>query len=271
MILLKIINSDEDAKEGLDRHFEEVETAKMEEIAPEIRDNESDVNISSRPVEDFDAVYADIPQKNAVFGRVLLEIIEEKGVPINYSSTSFFAMSKKNYLYSVLHEKNVSSPKTAVIADEKSSRNLENHLKGPLVARSFEGFNESETKKIDTVEEISGFTEGVEYGENFIIFQELSKGTKYRCLIAGDQMVSLEDTSDDWSIHKENLRYSNVPNDIKNLVKDAKRSLGTRSAEVLVRNQEVVDVNPNPDLDMYSKVSGKDVYKIIAECITEDE
>lgn len=271
MRILKIINSEKDTKEGLDRHFEEAETAQMEEVAPEIRDNQADVNINGETIDRFDAVYADIPQENAVFGRVLLEIIEEKGVTVNYSSTSFFAMSKKNYLYSVLHEKNVSCPKTAVIADEKSSRNLENHLKGPLIARRFEGFEESEAKKIDTVKEISGFTEGVEYGENFILFQEFSKGSKYRCLVAGDEIVSLEDNSENWNIGKENLRYSNAPKGIKDIVIDAKESLGTRTAEVLVRDQEVVDVNPNPDLDMYSKVSGKDIYKIIAESIKDGE
>lgn len=267
MKLLKI--TDDKDNEQLDQHFEEVETVSIEEVAPEVRENKSDVKINGRSVNQFDAVYANIPEKNAVFGRVLLEIIEEKGIPLNYSSTSFFAMSKKNYLYSVLHEKKVSAPKTAVIADEKSARNLENYLKGPLVARKFEGFEESEEKKIDTVEDISGFTEGVEYGEQFVLFQEFSKGSKYRCLIADNEVVSLEDNSEEWSIGKDNLRYSNIPSDIEELVIDAKNSLGFKTAEVLVRDEEVIDVNPNPDLDMYAEISGKDVYKIVAEAMKD--
>lgn len=275
MKLLKITSEDDkDEDDELDQHFDEVKTASIEEIAPEVRDNSSDVKIKGKPVEGFDAVYAEIPEKNAVFGRVLLEVIEEKGIPLNYSSTSFFAMSKKNYLYSVLHEKKVSAPKTAVVADEKSARNLENYLKGPLVARKFEHFEESERKKIDTVEDISGFTEGIEYGENFILFQEYSKGSKYRCLIAGEEVISLEDTSEQWDVGKDNLRYSNIPSDIEALVLDAKSSLGFRTAEVLVRDEEVVDVNPNPNLGLYAKISGKDVYKTVAEAMkegTEDE
>ncbi|QKQ97976.1 hypothetical protein GKQ38_00360 [Candidatus Nanohaloarchaea archaeon] len=270
MKLLKITD-EEDATQELNQHFEEVETASIEEVAPEVRDNNSDVKIGGAPVENFDAVYANIPEKNAVFGRVLLETIEEKGIPVNYSSTSFFAMSKKNYLYSVLHEKNVSAPKTAVVADEKSARNLENYLKGPLVARKFEGFELSEEKKIDTVEEIGGFTEGTEYGENVILFHEFSKGTKYRCLVAGEEVVSLEDTSEDWEIGEDNLRYSNIPNSIEDLVLDAKKSLGTQTAEVLIRDEQVIDVNPNPDLDTYAEISGKDVYKIIADTIKQGE
>jgi glutathione synthase/RimK-type ligase-like ATP-grasp enzyme len=264
MKLLKI--TDREIPE-LDRHFEDVEKVSIEEVAPEVIDNEPYIRVKDIPIKQYDAVYANIPEKNAVFGRVLLEVIEEKGIPVNYSSTSFFAMSKKNYLYSVLHDKNVLSPKTAVIGDEKSARNLENHLKGPLVARKFEGFEESERKKIDTVEDIGGFTEGIEYGENFILFQEFSNGDKYRCLVAGENLVSLEDSSDSWAVGKESLRYSNIPNDIEDLVIKAKRSLGTRTAEVLVRDEEIIDVNPNPDLDIYADISGKDVYKMVAEAM----
>lgn len=269
MRLLKITDGQRNL-EKLDEYFEEVVSEDLEKIAPSIVGKKIDVAINSESLTNFDAVFVEIPVENAVFGRVMLEVMEERGVPVNYSSTSFFAMAKKNYLYSVLHERDIPTPKTAVVADEKAARNLENYLKGPLVARKFEELKESEKKKIDTVEEIGEFTEGVEYGENFLLFQEYSKGSKYRCLVVGDDVVSLEDTSEHWSIGKEKLRYSNAPSDVEEVVLDAKNSLGTRMAEVLIRNEEVVDVNPNPDLEMYSDISGKDVYKIVADSLKQE-
>lgn len=267
MRLLKITDTEEDANEGLERHFEEVETAQMEEIAPEIRDNKSNVKIGGRPIERFDAVYADIPEKNALFGRVLLEIIEEKGLTINYPSTAFFIMSKKNYLYHVLHEKDISAPKTAVIADEKAARNMEKHLKGPLVAKKFDGLVKAESTKIDTVEDIHEFAEGVDYGDHIIIFNELRIGEKYRCLVAGDTIISLKDNSDTWRIKKKNLNYSSISSDLKKTVQQATNVIGTNTAEILVRDGKVVDANPNPDLEMYTKISGKDAYSAVAEAL----
>lgn len=267
MRLLKIINSEKDTKEGLDRHFEEVETAQMEEITPEVRDNEANVNVDGRPIDSFDAVYADIPEKSALFGRVLLEIIEENGTVVNYPSTAFFIMSKKNYLYHVLHEKDISAPKTAVIADEKAARNMEKHLKGPLVAKKFDGLIKAESTKIDTVEDIHEFAEGVDYGDSIIIFNELRIGEKYRCLVAGDTIISLKDNSDTWRIKKENLNYSSLSSDLKKTVQQAKNVIGTNTAEILVRDGKVVDANPNPDLDMYTKISGKDAYSAVAEAL----
>lgn len=270
MKLLKITDEDDkDEDEELDQHFEDVETAKIEEIAPEVRESKPDVKIDGESVERFDAVYADIPPENAIFGRVLLEMIEEKGIRMNYPSTAFFIMSKKNYLYHVLHEKNIPAPKTAVIADEKAARNMENHLKGPLVARKFDGLIETESTKIDTVDGIHEFADGVDYGENIIIFNELRKGDKYRCLIADDTIISLEDTSEGWQVEEENLTYSSLSSDLKETVKRAAKSIGTNTAEVVLRNGKVIDANPNPDLEMYTKISGKDAYSAVAQALKE--
>lgn len=267
MRLLKI--TDQELPE-LDEHFDKVQTEELKQIAPEIRDKKSDVKIDGVSIEEFDSVYAEIPPENAIFGRVLLEIIEEKNVNLNYSSTSFFIMSKKNYLYHVLHEKSVPAPQTAVIADEKAVRNLENHIKGPLVARRFNGLVESEKTKIESVEGIHEFAEGVEYGENILIFNELRNGDKYKCLVAGDTVISLEDTSEGWKIKEEDLTYSNISQNLRDTVLQAAEAIGTRTAEIVLRNGNVVDANPNPDLEMYTETSGKDAYQAVAEALKEE-
>ncbi|PSH02282.1 MAG: hypothetical protein BRC26_01340 [Nanohaloarchaea archaeon QH_8_44_6] len=267
MKLLKISNQEH---AELDEYFDEVKSANLDKVSPEVKENKADVEVDGESIDGFDAVFADIPAENVTFGRIFLEIAEEKGLSMNYPSTAYFVMSKKSYLYHVLHERSVSTPKIAVVGDERAARNLENHVKGPLIARKFEELSEVEKKKIDTVEDIGNFTEGIEYGEDFLLFQEYSAGDKYRCLVAGDSLISLEDVSDGWEIREDNLRYSNVPAEVKNVVLEAKNALGTKVAEVIVRNNQVVDVNPNPDLELYSEVSGKDVYKSVSETLQEE-
>lgn len=270
MRLLKITDGQEDFQE-LDQHFDDVEEIALENVSPEVTEGESEILVSEESVSEFDAVFAFIPRESAIFGRVLLEIIEEKDVALNYSSTAFFTMSKKNYLYHVLQEKNVPAPKTAVVADEKAARNLESHLKGPLVAKKFNGISKVESTEIDTVEEIQEFAEGVEYGDNILVFNELSKGEKYRCLIAGESIISLKDNSDGWMLSKEGLNYSSLPSDLKEIVENTANALGTEAAEILLRDGEVVDVNPNPDLQMYTDISGKDAYGAVADALKGDD
>mgnify|MGYP000299941782 CR=1 FL=1 len=268
MRLLKI--TDREIPE-LDRHFEEVENVSVEDVAPEVRDNTANVKVKGKPVEGFDAVYTEIPQNNAIFGRVLLEIIEEKGLKTNYPSTAFFIMSKKNYLYHVLHEKKVPSVKTAVIASEKASRNIESELKGPLIARRFDEDLENERTKLSTVEEINEFADGIDHGNKFVVFHELNRGDKYRCLVCGDSCISLMDNSDDWDFSKDNLQYHSISKDQKEIVMKARKAIGTPVAEVLLRDGKVEDVNPNPDLEMYKEISGKNAYKDVVEAIKGDE
>ncbi|MFB6143787.1 MAG: RimK family alpha-L-glutamate ligase [Candidatus Nanohaloarchaea archaeon] len=267
---MKLLKITAEEGEGLDRHFEQVETAAIETMAPEVIDGETDVKFNGSSVTEYDAAFAQIPKENAVFGRVLLEMLEEQGLALNYPSTGFFIMAKKNYLYHVLHQKDIPAPKTVVVAAEKAVRNVEKHLKGPLVARRFDELKETEKTKIDEVEQISEFAEGLDYAGSMLIFNEYSAGDKYRCLVAGDSVISLKDTSDSWKVGKDKLKYANPSKELKETVMETRRKIGTNVAEVVIRGEEVVDVEPNPDLEEYTEISGKDAYSLVADAIKGD-
>lgn len=265
--LLKITDRE---YEELDELFDEVKEVAIDEVAPEVIDGQQDVKISGESVEEYDAAYIEIPPKNAVFGRVALEMIREKGVKTNHTSTGFFIASKKNYLYYVLHEKNIPAPKTVVIATDKASRNIEKELRGPLIARRLENLEESEAKKLGTVQEISEFAEGSEYEEDILLFHEYNKGDKYRCLVAGDQIISLKDRSEGWKFEEDSLSYSNISDEQREVVNKTKKALGTPVVEVKLRGNEVYDLEPNPDLELFTDVSGKNAFESAAEALKRD-
>jgi len=250
--------------------FDEIKEFEIEEVAPEVINGKKDVKINGKPVEKFDNAYIEISPKNAVFGRVAFEMIKEKGVNTNHTSTGFFIASKKNYLYHVLHEKDIPAPKTASIATEKASRNVEKELRGPLIARRLEELEECESKKLDTVEQIGEFAEGSEYEDDILLFHEYNGGEKYRCLIAGDQIISLKNGSEGWKFDDENLNYSNISDKQQEIVKKASNALGTPILEVKLRGDEVYDLNPNPDLKMYTDISGKNAFEAVADVLRDD-
>ncbi|MBC5792441.1 MAG: hypothetical protein H8Z69_00215 [Nanohaloarchaea archaeon] len=227
--------------------------------------------MNGNSIEDYDAVFATIRPKNAVFGRVLLEMTEEKGVNTNISSTCFFTLSKKNYLYYVLKKRDIKSPNTVVVPSEKAARNVHNQVEPPLVGRKIENLEETEIRKLETVEDIQSFAEGTEYETDVLLFQNYDKGEKYRCLVVGDEIISLKDDSDSWKFKDENPKYSNISDSKEQKIRECMNSLGTSVAEVKLRGEQIFDINPNPDLQLFSDASGKNVYETVADLLKEDE
>jgi len=265
--LLKITNREYEEFQEL---FDEVDEVEIEEVAPEVVNGEKNVKISGEPVEEYDAAYIEVAPKNSVFGRVAFEMIREKGVKTNHTSTGFFIASKKNYLYYVLHEKKIPAPKTVVVATDKASRNIEKELRGPLIARRLEELEESETKKLETVQEITEFAEGSEYEKDVLLFHEYNSGDKYRCLVAGNQIISLKDRSEGWRFDEDSLSYSNISDEQREVVQKSAKALGTPVIEVKLRGSEVYDIEPNPNLELFKDVSGKNAFEAATEALTRD-
>ncbi|MFB6291987.1 MAG: RimK family alpha-L-glutamate ligase [Candidatus Nanohaloarchaea archaeon] len=268
---MKLLTIADTEYEEFEPHFDETYNIGVDQVAPEVVESELEVRLNGHTVDEFDAAFMDIPVKNAVFGRVMIEMIEEKNVSVNYPSTAFFVMAKKNYLYYVLHERGVPAPRTVTLATEKAARNIANEIEPPLIARRMEELEETETKKLDDRDEIKGFAEGSEYEEDVLIFHEYDDGDKYRCLVIGDQVISLKEDSESWRFTGDNLKYSNISDTQKEIVMKTKRALGTPVAEILIRGEQVFDIDPNPDLQGYSDVSGKNTFEAVAEVLKGEE
>jgi glutathione synthase/RimK-type ligase-like ATP-grasp enzyme len=270
MITIKLLKITENEHEELDEFFEETDRIKLDQVAPQVVDGDTDIKVGDKSIAEYDACFTEIPPKNAVFGRVMLEMIEEKNVRANQFSTAFYIMAKKNYLYYILHEKEIPAPKTAVIATEKAARNIEKELETPVIARKLEELEETERKKLETEEEIYGFAEGSEYEEDVLIFQEYSEQEKYKCLVIGEQVISLKDSSEGWKIKEDNLKYSNLSDTQKEIVKQTAKKIGTSFAEIHLRGEQVYDLNPNPDIELFEQNAGRNVYEAVAEILKEE-
>lgn len=268
---MKVLKVTEDEHKPLDDLFEEVEELSIEKVAPEVFDGETNVRLNGHSITDYDAAFLELPPENPVFGRVLLEIMEEKGVNVNYPSVGFHIMAKKNYLYYVLQQKGIDTPNNVIIASEKAARNIDKELDYPILARRYEDMALNETKRIEDQDEVREFVEGTDYGEDILIFQELHEGDKYRCMYVNDKVISLKETSDGWRIREDNLQYSNLSKDLRDEVKKTMRAIGTDYGEVLLQGGKIIDVNPNPDPEVYTDVSGKNAYESIADILKTEE
>lgn len=271
MIKIKLLMITEKEYDEFQNVFDEIDHAELEQIAPEVINGETDVKTNGNSITDYDAVFIEIPPKNAVFGRVLLEIINESRLNCNLNSTSYFLMAKKNYLYYILHEKDIPAPRTVTAATEKAARNIMKELESPLVGRKLEEMEETETKLLGDNEEIKGFAEGSEYEEDILIFHEYNDGEKLRILVIDDKKVALKDDSDTWRFSKESLNYVNISDTQKEIVEKINRKIGAPVFEVCLRGNQVFDLNPNPDLEMFRENAGEDVFEAVTEILSEEE
>ncbi len=266
MRLLEITDREHSQFEEL---FEEAAHIGIEDIAPEVIEGRTDVKVDGRSISEYDAAYLEIPSKNAVFGRVLLEMIQDQDVRVNYPSTGFFIMAKKNYLYYVLHEKDIKSPDTIVVADRKAIRNLDREIEYPVIGQRFSGMSMVERHKLFSHEDVEDLAEGVEYGDEVLIFQEAKEGDKYKCMAAGGQLISLEDRTEGWRVVNDKLQYSTLPGELKDRVRGAMNAIGTEYGEFILQGGHIIDINPNPDLELYTELSGKNAFESVAKVLRE--
>ena len=269
---MKLLKITDEKNEHFEDIFEEIEQIDVEKVAPEVINGKTNVRLNGHSIADYEASFLELPAKNPVFGRVLLEMIEEKGVKTVYPSIGFYIMSKKNYLYYVLNQKNVETPNTVIIASKKATRNIEKELDYPLIARKYEDMSLSETKKIENHDQIQEFVEGTEYGEDILIFQEHHEGDKYKCFYADGQIISLKDKTDGWRVRDEKLQYSTISSDLKDEIHKAMKGIGTDYGEIILQGKKITNINPNPDPEVYTDVSGKNAFEMIANVLKpEDE
>ncbi|MFT4893092.1 MAG: glutathione synthase/RimK-type ligase-like ATP-grasp enzyme [Candidatus Nanohaloarchaea archaeon] len=267
MIPIRLLTISKDKVEGFEDFFDEVTEADISEVSPEVIKGERKVSVGEEFVEEYDAVYTQIPPQNSVFGRVLLETIEEKEIPVDNYSTAYFTAAKKNYLYYVLSKRDINCPKTVSVASEKAVRNIDQHLDFPVLGRRLEELKETEKRKLESGDEIKSFSEGTEYEEDVLLFQELNEDTKYRCLVIDGEIISLREGSEDWKFNAENLKYSNISDTQKDIIKQAYSSIGLGVVEILIRGEEIYDINPNPDLELYSEKAGKNIFSEVADLL----
>ncbi|PSG99624.1 MAG: hypothetical protein BRC28_03725 [Nanohaloarchaea archaeon SW_4_43_9] len=260
MIAIRLLTISHEEIAGFDNFFDQVKDIDVARVSPQVVDGKARLRIEDEPIENFDAVFTHIPAKNAVFGRVLLETIEEKEIPVDNYSTAYFTAAKKNYLYYILNKRGIESPATISVAAEKAVRNIDKHLEFPIIGRKLEDLEETEKNFYQTLIAPIKFSA-----------LELKKTRYwYRCLFIEGEVISLKEGSKGWDFTGKNLKYSNLDNSQKELVRETCESIGLKITEVLIRGNKIYDINPNPDLELYSEKAGKNAFSAVAKTLKED-
>lgn len=273
MTSLLALTNDEEAVDGFREEFETVTHGSLADAR--ITTGEvPDVRIDGTPVEEFDAVYLNPDPKASIYGRVFLESIQEKQVTANISPSAFTILAKKHYLFKVLNERDVPIPPTMAISTAKGLAEADETIDFPAVASLFDGFERAGAQIVDGLEGLEAVAERAEHGSNVVIVQEIGEGDLFETLYIGGDMISIKieggrpEITEDTDITRN---YQKLSDEQQAIVEDTATSIGADVCRIRMEGETVVDVNSDPDLERFERLSGKDAYGKIAEVLEADE
>lgn len=227
--------------------------------------------IDGTAVEEFDAVFLKPEPKAAIYGRIFLELLQERHIPCNVDASAFFIMTKKHYLLEVLEEHNVLHPPAVVISTEKGVTKAEEELDFPLMGKMYDGFQRVDITRIEDASDLKAFAEHAEHGTNIVVAQEFLNGDVYDALYLDGDIVSVE-VDGGWKTPQENrsFTYHSLSSDQQDVVRKAAEAIGTRMCRVKLVEDTVIQMESNLRLPQFREVSGKDVYGKTVDILTGD-
>ncbi|MFP4115619.1 MAG: hypothetical protein ACLFTQ_00225 [Candidatus Aenigmatarchaeota archaeon] len=268
---LLILSEENDLEEKFQPHFERVEHRKLSQTRVNLIDEEN-VLVDGMDAKSFDSLLVITEKDIVIYLRALLEMVE-KNVRSNLDSLSAYILTKKQYLYKVLNEKNVNTPNAVSLGSKKGLKGMTS-LDYPVVARKYTGFIKKDSNLLENKEEAENFMGSLDYGKESVILQELAYGEVFDCLVIGDEVISIKMTDEGrWDLQEGecNEKYHKAPSDIKDLVQKARLSIGAKVCRVKVVGNKVVNMYSRPHLDRFKNISGKDVYRKTAELLKGEE
>lgn len=269
---LLILASDFDTeKQRFEEYFDEVELKSLADVLIDVgTEMESEILVDGEDINEWDAVYIDPEPKAFYYTRVLMEIIGDREINCNLDTSSVFILSKKPYLFNVLADRGVKIPKQVAISTEKGLTEIERDIDFPVLAKKYSDLQLSETQIFEEFEDLKSFAELAEHGEDFVMIQEYEdERDVYDILYIDGKVISLKLSGSPWEEGEISRSYYTLSDDLKQTVEEATDSIGTRICRLRVHGDRIVDMDNQPELEMFKQKSGKNVYGRIADVLKE--
>lgn len=272
MTSLLVLTSDhEDVAEEFRDHFDEVEGHSLADAR--IRTGQpAEAFVDDLSIQEYDAVYLVPEPKASIYTRVLLESIQESQIACNLDPSSFMIMAKKHYLLKVLHEKDVPTPRAVAVSSEKGLVEIEDDLDFPAVARLYEEFEKIDTRPVEDAEDLNTFASRSEHGQHIVIAQDMVEGDVFDVLYIDGETISLHLEGDRWARPSETAyQYHSLTSEQQEIVEHTAKSIGTPICRVRIVDEQVVQVEADPELEMFAEESGKNVHGKVAKVLQGDD
>ncbi len=247
----------------------------------EITSMRPSISLGSERLDDFDAVIPRIGASQTFFGCAVVRQFEMMGV---YSLNESVAISRsrdKLRSLQLLARKGIGLPVTGFAHDPRATGALIDQVGGaPLVIKLLEGTQGVGVVLAETRKAAESVIEAFRGLNANILAQEYIKeagGADIRCLVVGGKVVASMKRQGKEGEFRSNLHRGGTATVVK--ITPEERSTAARAATILGLNVAGVDllrsnhgplvmeVNSSPGLEGIESTTGKDIAKVIIECI----
>ncbi len=262
---LLIVADDEALVDGFADHADAVDRVSIVDVRVDTG-ADTRIRIEGEPLDGYDAVYLQPDPRTAIFSKVFLEELVRRDIATNVGPEAFLILAKKPYLYQVLAERQVSIPATVAVSTRNGVSGVEDTLSFPLIGKKYERFERRDMRLLADDEELDSFAEHMDHGSHLLVLQDQAAGDVYDCLYIDGDIVSMRLEANDWRVRsaEANATYHSIGSDLQDEVTAAAAAVGADIVRVRLVGEHVVDVEPDPALDRFASVSGKNVYGSVA-------
>lgn len=271
--LLILASESETEEQRFEEYFDEIDSKSLADVLIDVKSSErSEVLVDGEPMAEWSSVYIKPEPKAFNYTRVLMEIVNEQEIRCNLDPSSVFILTKKPYLFKVLADREVKIPTQVSISTEKGMTELQKDVDFTVIAKKYSGLELKETKIFDDFDDLKAFAELTEHGEDFLMIQEKIEGSVFDILYVDGNIISLKVEGSPWSESEEVSRsYHSISDAQREEVEKAVESIGTNICRIRMVNEKIMDMDTNPELEMFKQKSGKNVYGRIADSLKGDQ
>lgn len=267
--LLILADNFEDETEEFSKHFEEVEKKSLADTSIYSSQN-SNIFVEDNEITSEDILYINPRPEAFNYLRVLNEVLAQTQTSSNLDPSSMFILMKKPYMIKVLAEKNIPCPRQASLATRRGLTGLKEDIEPPFILKKYSEFELDYVEKFESFDEISGLDD-LDQEKEFVLIQEIPEGDFFDVLYVDGEKISLKLEEEIWDDENTGRHYHSLSDAQKNVVEDAAKAFGTKICKVRLKGEKVMDMDVRPELKMFEKQSGKNVYGRIAGALKEED
>ncbi|MFH1588263.1 MAG: hypothetical protein ABIA76_02930 [Candidatus Diapherotrites archaeon] len=234
------------------------------------KNNKTKIAAGNVNFEKYDCVYIKADPELTQFVEPLADELRQKGIYCNIKPESYYIVSNKPYLYSVLHQKKIEAQKTTIIHSHSMILDSITSFEYPILIKTFSGIKKTQSLVIDSLRGLKSFIKSIKASVSAVTIQEYLQGDVIYCAVIGEKVFAYKRK---W-IEKE---FEHSQKMLSVALSDKEKEQALKSSEacsldialVKMINGKVINVHPLLDLSTFNKALGKELQETIGQYFME--
>ena len=263
-------------------YFDVAKIAPIKELRPSVETGNVTVFYHDEDLGKYDAIFPRTSSPDVLPAYVIVDTLVDLGVYSPIQPEGILIAKNKFYTLKIAAQAGVPTPKSSLIISSRTVDEVINEFNFPVVVKLLGGAGGKGVILVKSKEEFIPIINAMERLHQVVAVEEFIKnpGEDHRLFVVGDQVVAAEirkamregEFRANIAVGGKPLPYKPKEEEVEIAIKAAKAiGLEICGVDILpgVDGFRMIEINDGPGLKGISKVSKKNLYKIIAKYIYE--